>query len=89
MNNMDFFTKKEIEYLKGEVTARDVALEAEKYAFEKQLLNGLGEEIKNTLKNPPKPSIWFKMKYKYLCWKQKRKDRKEYQKILKREKGGF
>lgn len=80
---MDFFTKKEIEYLKGEIESKNVAIEAEKYIFEQQLLNGLGEEIKNKLKTPSKPSIWTKIKIKYLRWKQKRNDLKEYRKLIK------
>ena len=80
---MDFFTKKEIEYFKGEIVSKNVAIEAEKYMFERQLLNGLGDEIKETLKNPPKPNIWNKIKFKYLRWKQKRNDLKEYRKIIK------
>lgn len=99
MNNMDFFTKKEINTLKGEIIARDVAIEAEKYAFEQLLKNGLGEEIKKSFENPPKPSFWKKIKLKYSRWKQKRNELKEYKSIikeldkinndLKKELGGF
>lgn len=80
---MDFYTKKEINNLKGDIIAKEAALEAEKYSFEQELKNGLGEEIKQTLNNPPKPSIWLKIKHKYLLWKQKRNDLKEYKKLIK------
>lgn len=80
---MDFYTKKEINYLKGEILAKEAAIEAEKYSFEQQLKNGLGDEIRKTLSNPPKPSFWLKLKIKFLRWKQKRNDLKEYRKTIK------
>lgn len=80
---MDFLTKKEIEGLKKDIASKDIALEAEKYAFEIKLLNGLGDEIKNHLLNPPKTSLILKWKNKFSRWKQIRKEKK----ILK--KGGI
>ena len=44
---MDFLTKKEIEGLKQDIQAKDIAIEADKYAFEAKLLNGLGESMMN------------------------------------------
>jgi hypothetical protein len=79
---MDFFTKKEINYLKGEIIAKEVAVEAEKYAFEKTLKNGLADEIIKTLNNPPKPSLITKIKIKYNRWKQQRKELKEIKKRI-------
>ena len=35
---MDFLTKKEIEGLKQDIQAKDIAVEADKYAFEAKLL---------------------------------------------------
>ena len=66
---MDFLTKQEIEKLKGEITAKDFTIEAEKYSFERKLKNGLGNEILNVLNNPPKPSFLTKLKIKYAKWK--------------------
>lgn len=80
---MDFHTKKEISKLKSEILAKDAAVEAEKYAFERELKNGLGDEILNTLHNPPKPNLWTNIKIKYIRWRQKRNDMKEYRKIIK------
>lgn len=86
MTNMDFFTKKEINILKGEIEAKEAAIEAEKISFEKELSNGLMDEIKYILSNPPKPSFWTKIKIKYSRWKQKRRDLKEYKKYIKLKK---
>jgi tRNA G37 N-methylase Trm5 len=74
---------KEIDDLKKDIASKEIAVEADKYAFEMKLLNGLGEEMMNELSNPKKESIWLKWKYKFARWKQIRKDKK----ILK--KGGF
>ena len=80
---MNYFEKKELNTLKGEIIARDVAIEAENYAFERELKNGLREEIIQTLTNPPKPNMWTKIKIKYSRWKQKRNELKEYKKLIK------
>lgn len=75
MTNMDFLLKKEIEKFKGEISSKDYAIEAEKYSFERQLKNGLGEEIINTLNNPPKSNLWTKIKLKYNKWKLLKKEK--------------
>lgn len=80
---MDFLSKKELEELKRDIMSKDIALEAEKYAFEKKLLNGLGESMIRELKTPRKESFFLKLKIKYARWKQIRKEKQ----ILK--KGGF
>ena len=61
---MNSQTKKEINKLKGEIFASNAAIEAEKLIFQNQLKNGLGEEIKDYLKNPPKPNFKFALKIK-------------------------
>ena len=51
----------------------DIKMTEEKLSYEREniaraLKNGLGEDIKNYLDNPPKPN-WFKgMKYKIKRW---------------------
>ena len=65
---------KEFNALKSEINSRDAALEADKYAFQKKLMEGMGEEIKGYLKNPPKPSLGIKFKVLYGRWKAKRKN---------------
>lgn len=80
---MDFLIRKEIEGLKRDIASKDAAVEADKYAFEVKLLNGLGDDIIKTLNNPPKKSLWLKWKYKLAKWKQEWRDKR----ILK--KGGF
>lgn len=77
---MDFLTRKEIEKLKGEFASKDAALEAEKYSFERQLKNGLGNEIILTLNNPPKPCFITKIKLKIAKWKLLYKEHKIFKK---------
>lgn len=83
---MNYFEKKELNTLKGEIIARDAAIEAAKYSFEQELKNGLGDEIKKTLTNPPKSSFWMKLKLRFNRWALKRKELKElkeYKKLMK------
>ena len=75
---MDFLTRKEIESLKQDIAAKDIAVEADKYSFERKLLNGLGETMMAELKTPTKPSLLMKWKVKFARWKQIRKERKLY-----------
>ena len=79
---MDFLTKKEIEALKQDIAAKDIAVEADKYAFETKLLNGLGESMMNDLKNPPKHNWLTYIKVKYAKWKKIRKEKQEYKKRM-------
>jgi hypothetical protein len=79
---MDFLTKKEIEALKQDIAAKDIAVEADKYAFETKLLNGLGESMMNDLKNPPKHNWLTSIKVKYAKWKKIRKEKQEYKKRM-------
>ena len=66
---MDFLTKKEIEGLKQDIKAKEIAVEADKYVFETKLLNGLGESMMEELKNPSKPNWINGIKLKYARWK--------------------
>ena len=66
---MDFFAKKELESLKNDIKSKEIAVEADKYAFETKLLNGLGESMMNDLKNPPKHNWFTSIKVKYAKWK--------------------
>lgn len=79
---MDYLTKKEIEGLKQDIKARDIAVEADKYVFETKLLNGLGESMMQELKTPTKYSWIDKIKIKFARWKKIRQDKKEYKKIM-------
>ena len=74
---MDFLTKKEIEGLKQDIQAKNIAVEADKYAFEAKLLNGMGEEMMNELKNPTKPNWFTGLKLKYARWKTIRKEKRK------------
>ena len=68
---MDETIKKQHEKLMQEIEAKNNAIEAEKVTFEQELKNGLGEEIKSYLQNPPKPNFWlaFKLKIQRLILK--------------------
>lgn len=74
---MDFLTKKEIEGLKQDIQAKDIAVEADKYAFEMKLLNGLGESMMEELKNPTKPNWLMGLKLKYARWKTIRNEKRK------------
>ena len=80
---MNYFMKKEIDNLKGDVKASEIQLEVEKYAFERKLLNGEGDEIIKYLNNPPKQNWFLGIKMKFKRWHQKHKEKKEYKKIIK------
>lgn len=65
---MDYLTKKEVQGLANDIKAKENALEAEKYIFERKLRNGLGQEIINKLNNPEKPSLKLSFKLKIIRW---------------------
>ena len=44
---MDFFTKKELNGLKGDLKASEIAINAEKSQFEKDLINKYGKEMES------------------------------------------
>ena len=52
---MDFLGKVEYQSLKTETEVSKAAVETNKYMFEQQLKNGLGDKITTYLKNPPSP----------------------------------
>ena len=80
---MNYFMKKEVEGLKGDIKASEIQLEVEKYSFERKLNNGFGEEMLSELNKPTKPNWLLGLKIKYNRWKQARKEMKEYRKIMK------
>lgn len=92
---MDFLTKKEIEGLKQDIQSKDIAVEADKYAFETKLLNGMGKAMMTELNNPTKPNWWLGVRIKFARWKKNRKEEKERKRLLKdlndikKEMGGF
>jgi hypothetical protein len=79
----NFLLKKEIDGLKQDILSKEAAVEAYKYAYELELLNGLGEEIKKELKNPSKPSWWNGMKIKYARWKKIREEKRKAKRFKK------
>lgn len=49
---MDFLTRKELNGLKGEIKASEYALEAEKYTFQRELINKIGPSMIEQLSKP-------------------------------------
>lgn len=72
---IDEATLLEIERLKNEIKLKDMALDEEKKAYQKQLL-GYCRQMKEELENPPKPSLILKWKVMWARWKKERSDRK-------------
>lgn len=44
--------EKQLNMLKNEIEAKENALKSQQYLFERDLINGLGDEINYTLSNP-------------------------------------
>jgi hypothetical protein len=80
---MDYFIKKEIDGLKQDIISKEAAVEAYKYAYEQELLNGLGEAMINEVKNPSKPSWWTGFKIKFARWKKIKKEKREMRRLKK------
>ena len=74
-NNMGCLEQKELNKLRNEKRASVIKLNADKELFAQQLQNGLGEEIKEELRNPRKPSGWVKFKVKWAKFKLLLKER--------------
>ncbi len=64
---MDFLTRKELNGLKGEIKASEYALEAEKYTFQRELINKIGPSMIEELSKPKVAEIPVK-KEKKKCW---------------------
>jgi hypothetical protein len=79
---MDYLTRKEIEGLKNDIEAKNIAVEADKYVFEMKLLNGMGESMMNELRNPTKPNFITSLRLKYAKWKLLREEKKNRKKIM-------
>jgi hypothetical protein len=79
---MDYLVRKELEGLKNDIESKNIAVEADKYAFEMKLLNGMGESMMNELRNPTKPSFITSLKLKYAKWKLLREEKKNRKKIM-------
>lgn len=78
---MDYLVRKELEGLKNDIESKNIAVEADKYAFEMKLLNGLGESMMNELRNPTKPSFITSLKLKYAKRKLLREEKKNRKKM--------
>lgn len=80
----DYQTKKEIELLSNEKKYNQLAIDTDKYAFQRKLFNGMGEQMMKELNNPPKKlSWWAKLRLKYALWKTLRANKKEIKEKMK------
>lgn len=69
---MDFLTKKELDGFKGDVKASQIAIEADKYTFQRKLINELGPEMMNELNKPKsKPTVQKKTGFLKRLFKRK------------------
>ena len=57
---MDFFTKKELNGLKGDLKASEIAINAEKVQFEKKLISKYGKEMESVFNAEEKISEEYK-----------------------------
>jgi hypothetical protein len=79
---MDYLTRKELEGLKNDIESKNIAVEADKYAFEMKLLNGMGESMMRELRTPSKPSWITSVKIKFAKWKMLREEKNNRKKIM-------
>jgi hypothetical protein len=66
MNNVHI--EGEIKAFYGDLKATEDILSYEREKLARELKNGLGEEIKEYLANPPKPNYWKGLKFKIKRW---------------------
>ena len=66
MNNVHI--EGEIKAFYGDLKATEDILSYEREKLARDLKNGLGEEIKEYLDNPPKPNYWKGLKIKIKRW---------------------
>ncbi len=62
---MSYLVNKEIKKLKSDVYSSQLAINSDKEIFAAQLRGGLGEDIKNELRNPTKPKLSTSLKIKF------------------------
>lgn len=85
---MDYFTKQELKALKSEINGKEQAVEVYKDSYARHLLNDLGNDIKESMKNPSRPNFFLGLKIKFQRWRKMRQDKKELKKIKKLIKKG-
>ncbi len=74
MNN-DTHLQGEIDAFWGDIRATEEKLSYDRQNYARRLKNGLGEDIRNYLKNPPKPNKWKGLKMKIKRWWNNKKSR--------------
>ena len=64
----DYHLESEIKGFWGDIKATEDKLSYERENYAIRLKNGLGEDIKSYLENPPKPNKWKGLKMKLKRW---------------------
>lgn len=72
----DIHLEGEIKAFYGDLKATEEILSYERENLAKSLKNGLGEDIKKYLDNPPKPNYWSGLKLRLKRWQANRKLKK-------------
>ena len=83
---MDYLASKEIKEMRNEEAMIKESLAAEKFSFQRQLENGLGEQMMEELKKPKKPNVIIGLKNKIRRARTIRKCNKEERRLLKEQK---
>lgn len=67
----DIHLEGEIKAFYGDIKVTSDILSYERENFARTLKNGLGDDIKSYINNPPKPNYWMGMKIKINRWLKK------------------
>lgn len=73
MSDNNAHLRSEIEGFYGDLKATEETLSYQRENLAKAFKNGLGEDIKTYLNNPPKPNYWKGLKMKLNRWWNNRK----------------
>ena len=80
---MDYLTNKEFEGMKNDIEKDTIANEQKMNSFAMELMNGLGDEIKETLKQPQINKVHSGPIYRIKKWWSDRKEKRAVKKYLK------
>lgn len=64
----DIHLEGEIKAFYGDLKATEDILSYERENLARRLKNGLGEEMKTYINNPPKTNYWIELKFKIKRW---------------------
>lgn len=80
---MDFLTQQEISGFKQDIKHGDAKQIAEKIEFERKLLNGLGDDMKDAIEHPDNDKKSVKSARKYMKKKKRAIWKENFKKIFK------